>query len=532
MKATKYTNLLKAQKAGVAIPPLCYLPPETLAQEGFRKTVRSFCKQNKSDTYIVRSAVLAEDTNEKSYAGYFKSSNAVSENLLIETIEEVYKENVQRSNSLEKPAEVGLILMPFIRGTYGGVLFYPWLYFHNHALLEYASSPQDAVAGSDITSGLLSLSSKLPSSPKIETLPETLETQLTAAVSKLRKVFNFKLDIEWVFDGEKFYILQVRPVTIAPLALSTKKVPETTSCVYTELSHAFGKLSPLSYSLFTHLFTHAQDYWKTMRIIGDTEFLFRAQTGNVLVDTQAYEHYYKSDSWYSAFVRGFQSKSFENELEKAFKKFHIQDTFSLSQTQVAFNNWQSAATMERVLHKTPSSIAYPFEYELTQSITIAQYPEHTLAAKWKRAFLASTLPLRDQVAKDPSLVWCNDITHITPVKDTTQYATELFESLVTYYMNQTDEHESHVCGERISGEVLRIDEPARWGEPLPKEKVVVVPYIPQNWIGELPHVKGIATLSLSALSHVAITLREHNIPTLRMSEETYTNIHTGDTLRL
>lgn len=527
MIASKYENLLTAQKAGVSVPEMCYITTEDIESQRYKKKATDFATAQATDFFIVRSAVTNEDGETISRAGFFISSGRVSKQELLPTVLQVHAENSSKAETLDAGVSVHVIIMPFIVGSYGGVLFSPWLYFNKHACIEFSDSPQKVVAGTDVTYGLVSLHKQYEHSPECAVLPKQLLCDLQTTVNKLQTLFPFRLDVEWVYDGDTLFILQIRPVTIAPTAMTARPVTDDKFC-YTALSETFGKLSPLSFALLQYLYKHATAYWQAVNITGGTDFLHRAPTGNVLVNQQEYLLYYKDRSFFSSFLRGFQAVAVLKKLERAADDFTIPETYSLPDIQTAFDSWQTATFMEQVARIKTTTYAMPFEYELTAPIKIEDYSSVTVAATWKKIFFKTLTPLRRQLAVESNLLWCTDVCDLSQESiDPTQYKNELLESLVTYIPEKKGQKTTRVCGGSVAGLAYVINEPARWNQTLPTDKIIVVPYIPQSWIAQLPRLQGIATVSLTALSHAAIVLREYNIPTAHVTEDFYVDITDG-----
>jgi len=524
-KSDKYNNLKAAEKNGVLVLPMLYL---TNLNGDLVSTLENFTSQNPSDLYIVRSAALGEDGLVTSYAGYFESKGGVSESALEQTIRDIFKENQRRSKKLPTPLSVHLIVSPFIKATLGGVAFYPWLYFYNHALIEYATTPQAVVAGKDTKTTLLSLDLN-KTSQNYSDLKEEVAKELAASLVKVRTLFNFPLDVEWAFDGSNIYILQIRPITIAPTSLSlvpVSKYEEKADYELDQYSETFGKLSPLSFSLIETLFTNATHYTNTLYFHGGDPFLKRIKTGNILTDTKLKRQYFTDRHWYSSFLRGLKSQAIKKTLESEAKSFTVETEFSLTLTQYAFDRLLLAEGINQLQRRPRTTFSLPQEYELTKPLDLSLYKSDTTPNLWKRNFLASLVPIRAEVLKYPKRAFLSltEFLNHTEVDTSSRYTEELAESIYSIQVETTNLGIELLYGSHKKAKLTYIENPDTWHALLPKDAIILTPHIPQTWIAELPHLTGIITLQVSPLSHAAITLREYNITTLRVTKEAFASI--------
>ncbi len=531
---TKYKNLLKSKKKGCRIPEVFFLSESDLQGKNF-DNFNMFLKTFSSDqTFIVRSAVDIEDGSANSYAGFFYSSGQVKRVDIEKEIEYAFTENSKRAASLQngktKPA-VCLLVSPFIIGVAGGVVFSPWLYFCDHALVQYATTPQEVVSGNTAESIFLAHThmAKYGNIKQGHVYPWS--AQLADAVSILHTVFDFQLDIEWVFDGMQVYILQVRPVTIAPSATqacSLKKYTTNPNEHFDIYSTSLGKLSPLSFDLMTHLYENAYVYWNYVHIRGGESFLRRIPNGSVITNSVKHTRYFKSARWYSPFMRRVLAQRTLDEISDAAAHWETPTSFILNKTQEAFSYWQTAQAYERLLKNQHTTVAFPFEYEIGVYKT-HRYGTESLSSIWKQHFQDSLMPLRVIVQEQPEYLWAT-------VQDVIQkkhfqggaYTTELGESSNAISVHTTSTQQKFISGTAVRGVAFCIEDPALWSGQLPKGVVIVTPRIPTSWIMEIPNIRAIIVTELEELAHAAIVLREHSIPTLIVSHTTYEHIVHGE----
>lgn len=524
----KFTNLEYAQKNGVLVPLMFLINDDALVKQEW-SDVEMFLKSTVSEFYIVRSAVSFEDSFDHSQAGVFQSSNRVAANAVISTLKNLYTKNKKRLGN-KNDAAVNLIVSPFIKSTCGGVSFYPWLYFNEHALVEFANTPQAAVAGNIDGSMLLDLTDSNKHIRHAGTLSTQIILELQIVLQKLRKLFNYPIDIEWAYDGQNLYVLQIRPITIPPQALAPSPLSKYIKGDYVlnEYSETFGKLSPLSFSILQTLFSNSSHYIDSLQIHGKEKFLTRLNTGNIVSEPTRQSRYFYDKHWYSAFVRGVKSHSISTTLEIEAREYKADKDFSVSRLQYAFDRLQLAEAIAIRNKNNRSTYSTPQEYEVTQDLDSSKYPTDTPSNTWKKLFLETFDPIRQTVRADGLLAFCTLDEFLSQDKSNcqTRYDLEISESI--YSAQDQIKNGSKVeliYGAHTEGPLLYIANPESWRGDLPKNSIILTSHIPQTWIQDLPNILGVICIKLSALSHVAITLREYNILTIKVPKEVIKSLH-------
>ena len=515
--ASKYRTLTEAGKHAVQIIPTLYIRASTPATQA---AISEFIHTHNAPHYLVRSAVVAEDGTDRSYAGMFYTAPPVEATEVLTTISAVQTENTRRVKELGLTAAAHVMLCPYIKTTYGGVTFAPWLYFHQHCVTEWAESAEAAVAGQTLGTTAVDLDSG-EAMPIIGTaLPTAVAKALAFTIKQLLQIFSHPRDVEWGYDGSQLYVFQIRPITITPTAFTPSTTPLAPTLMFDQYSDTFGKLSPLSYSLFSTLYTESALYTKTLGVHGDTPFLHRLPTGEIVTDSTALKRYFHSRGWFATVLR-------PTRITLALRASPLSTpTDSLPTLEAlitAFTLWQLASLSTR----QSAPYAQPHEYELSQTIDINQYPVDSLVAKYKKDFLSLTIPIRTLVQKQPAYLWGSVtelLTGTPPTNWEAAYHEELAHSFMTSRTNPTATQNRLLWGAPVTGTHLHIADPLAWHKPLPPQTIVSTPFIPAHWILELPKLAGLVTTSMSQLSHAAITLREHDIPTLLVTEVTLANL--------
>ncbi len=195
----------------------------------------------------IRSSALDEDGSEDSFAGIHESvlnvNGAVdAAEALVKVIESFYSEialsyRVHRSSSFAELSPVeqspddgnheiffrrlirpAIIVQKMVQPRFSGVAF------TNHPMKSVVSESVWISAtsglGDQLVSGLVSGEEYLFEAGKIKKLkessleiPESLLKELSTLCLDLERKLNGSQDVEWAYDGERLWILQVRPIT-------------------------------------------------------------------------------------------------------------------------------------------------------------------------------------------------------------------------------------------------------------------------------------------------------------------------------
>lgn len=531
----KYQNLIRAREAGCTVPETVLLT-EAVLTAGELSTIDGY-EQQLDRQFIIRSAIQSEDGKSSSRAGYFYSPGPISARDLKKTIRDAYTENRKRANLLTPDTTVNLMVSPFIESEVGGVAFTPWLYFHGHSLVEYADTPRKAVAGEGTASRILSHD---PAFRNVH--DEASFVALGEALERLRETFADRIDVEWCYTDGVLYILQVRPVIIAPTATKTISLDDLTArasvtpsnnLVRDTYAQELGKLSPLSVELLNRLYATATTYWDALDVAGKTSFLERLPNGEVFTRSEAYDAYMKDRHFYSAFLRGFRQHHVLTKLKREAGAWTAPGAVSLEHIQKAFSNWQIAQAFESFGGSARVVETYPGEYELAERDPGNVYGDQSITSKWKAHFIQALMPMKERVVNNPQLAWTSLDTVLNSTTPTggwkDAYLWELPLSTYAVQLAETDVEDSvAVSGSGCIGRAQVIRDPQLWRGPLPHDSVVVTPYVPTSWIPELPNLTGIMVISLGKLSHAAIVLRESNVPAMTISKKQFGEIHDGE----
>lgn len=174
------------------------------------------------DKVAIRSSASDEDSEDKSFAGQYKTSlNVDRKNLLLKIKEcwkSLFEDNVKAYNDTSNTQVMNVIVEEMIDAEYSGVAFSvdPTSSSNNYSVIEACKGLGEQLVSGNVT----------PTSFKVRR--QTLRSDLTTGeaylndedISKLEKIilkiediYGMPMDIEWCIKEKQIYILQARPIT-------------------------------------------------------------------------------------------------------------------------------------------------------------------------------------------------------------------------------------------------------------------------------------------------------------------------------
>ncbi|HVS11780.1 MAG TPA: PEP/pyruvate-binding domain-containing protein [Planctomycetota bacterium] len=219
----KAARLARLIEAGLPVPDGYVIPTKALESRRPRATWKAQSRREiereqrrlGADRVAVRSSGLNEDGAEQSYAGVFESVLDVDRGRLFDAIAEVHGSlSSARAQAYGGNArEVGAILVQrMVPARWAGVLFTEHPAESGSMLVELVEGlGEDLVAGRaaprSFEIGRASGELKDAERPPLDLAP------LVELGRRVERLFGTPQDIEWAFDGRRFFLLQARDIT-------------------------------------------------------------------------------------------------------------------------------------------------------------------------------------------------------------------------------------------------------------------------------------------------------------------------------
>ncbi|KKR03242.1 MAG: Sulfurtransferase, partial [Candidatus Uhrbacteria bacterium GW2011_GWF2_39_13] len=282
----KTLNLQKLVDWGFNVPKFIAIPShissnlysdENLKKEIAKEVIRILqCKK-----YAVRSSALIEDGENKSFAGQFTTKLNLSSDELIGGIDEVLK---QANNFLHgKLDKFSIIIQEYIAPDISGVTFTRNPNGCREMIIEYGFCEGEKIVSGEIKPEKISFYWN----EKDIKLPK--QFSINRIVEKFKDIENknkFPQDIEWCIKDDKFYLLQMRPVTTISdkqceqINFLEKKLSESKKYFFekTEISEIAPRPTEFTLSLLELIYSQngpvSEVYKKYGVCFNNTDFLY------------------------------------------------------------------------------------------------------------------------------------------------------------------------------------------------------------------------------------------------------------------
>jgi phosphoenolpyruvate synthase/pyruvate phosphate dikinase/rhodanese-related sulfurtransferase len=219
----KAARLARLIEAGLPVPDGYVIPAKALESRRPRATWRAQARREiereqtrlGADRVAVRSSGLNEDGAQQSYAGVFESVLDVDRGRLFDAIAEVHRSlgSARAQAYGGNGRELGAILVQrMVPARWAGVLFTEHPAESGSMLVELVEGlGEDLVAGRaaprSFRIGRASGEVKDAERPPLDLAP------LVELGRRVERLFGTPQDIEWAFDGRRFFLLQARDIT-------------------------------------------------------------------------------------------------------------------------------------------------------------------------------------------------------------------------------------------------------------------------------------------------------------------------------
>jgi len=185
--------------------------------------------------YAVRSSAAVEDDGRHSCAGLFHSAlDVVGVEAVLNSImavwasisSDAFKTYCKNLDVLVKEHEMGVIIQEMVQGAFSGISFSKNpLTGLSETIIEVGTGNNAAqLQDQENLERWISKWGNWLERPKQGLIDEALAKQLVTETGKIAKVYGKPVDIEWVYDGEKIYYLQVRPITQLDIPIYSNRI--------------------------------------------------------------------------------------------------------------------------------------------------------------------------------------------------------------------------------------------------------------------------------------------------------------------
>jgi pyruvate,water dikinase len=179
---------------------------------------------NPDENYAVRSSANIEDNLESSFAGQFKSVlNVKGVDSVFQAIWSIWgtansesvRTYLEKHDISENELAMAVMIQKMVKPVFAGVaLSRNPVTGADEIVVEAVEGSGDALVQTGVTPyrWIYKWGTYIAQSNS-KTVPKTLIDQIIEETSKISEKLNSHVDLEWVFDGEKLYWLQVREIT-------------------------------------------------------------------------------------------------------------------------------------------------------------------------------------------------------------------------------------------------------------------------------------------------------------------------------
>jgi phosphohistidine swiveling domain-containing protein len=255
-------SLVRLYQAGYPVPDGFVILPTAFNGESLREEAwlevheqLSRMRAEKSDiAFAVRSSALSEDSAQASFAGEFESVlNVRTDDDIRKAIHTVYlsrqSERVKaysQAKGMDTIHEIAVIIQQLVNADASGVLFTanPVTGQRDHAMLTATWGLGEAIVGGMVTPDTLIVDKetgrilkreiankqvmtvRLGGGTEESPIPKKLRratvlsdekaAEIVRMGSQIEALYGMPMDIEWTLEGEKFAIVQARPITTLP----------------------------------------------------------------------------------------------------------------------------------------------------------------------------------------------------------------------------------------------------------------------------------------------------------------------------
>lgn len=182
--------------------------------------------------YAVRSSGIGEDGVDMSFAGEHDSFLNVGKTGVMGAVRKVWLSTMNpralyyraANEKYDDPLRQGVVVMDMVESPdFAGVAFSADTRTgsRKHGLVEYVKGLGDKLVAGEVTPETYMFVKE-----SLEKSANPMMNRVAQTVIELEKIFGWPADIEWAAKNDKLYLLQLRPLTALPDALSDTQITQ------------------------------------------------------------------------------------------------------------------------------------------------------------------------------------------------------------------------------------------------------------------------------------------------------------------
>lgn len=221
----KGSSLSRMYTAGIAVPDGFVILSSAFDDNQLKPEARSDIEKCLADlsgnSFAVRSSALSEDSVKTSFAGEFESALDVTRADVFSAIDEVASSakservsEYSKFHGIDNGHKIAVVVQVMIKSRLAGVLFSadPITGSHVNMVGNFVFGAGEQLVSGEKNAYPFTIS-RLGAKYQGDNAFAPYAKAMYKAALKAEKLFGCKLDIEWVVEGGRLYIVQARPIT-------------------------------------------------------------------------------------------------------------------------------------------------------------------------------------------------------------------------------------------------------------------------------------------------------------------------------
>lgn len=268
----KGASLCKMYNSGILVPNGFIILSTAFENNRLKKETHSdiekCLERLPARTFAVRSSALSEDSVRTSFAGEFESVLNVARADVFSAIEKVAalakSERVReysKVHGINNGHQIAVVVQTMIHAKMAGVLFSadPITGSHVNMVGNFVFGAGEQLVSGEKNAYPFTVSRLGGKNHGDKSLAPYAKAMYKAAL-KAEELFGCKLDMEWVVDGKKLYIVQARPITtLQTINYDTYEINQSLDTDALWSSNNVGEAVPDVMSPFTWSLLHEMD---------------------------------------------------------------------------------------------------------------------------------------------------------------------------------------------------------------------------------------------------------------------------------